>query len=137
MRLIDADSLELFPNNPESGTNEMINNWIDECGLSNLELYITEKCTIDIEHALTKLCWKVIQGYINVIETEPTAYDVDKVVEQLIDNSRLMTDSPEAFTESVRCGENPKEEYVHNVVNLYDAIEIVKAGGIDEETSCG
>ena len=115
MRLIDADSLELFPNNPESGTNEMINNWIDECCLSNLELYITENCPIDIEHALTKLCWKVIQGYINVIETEPTAYDVDKVVEQLEDELRYIS-----LIEGL------------NYMEFKEAIDVVKAGGIDD-----
>ena len=87
----------------------------------------TAKCTETISYL------RALSVHIN--EYEPTAFDVDKVVEQLIDNSRLMTDSPEAFTESVRCDENPKAEYVHNVVNLYDAIDIVKAGGLDDSGS--
>lgn len=117
-RLIDADSLALFPNNPESGTDDMINSWIEECGLSNLELYITEDCPVDVEHALKELCWKVISGYINVIETEPTAYDVDKVLEQLKNQVYEIDDS---LSLSAR-----------DVIDEEDVFEIVKAGGINE-----
>lgn len=116
MRLIDADKLILFPNNPESGTKVMIDNWIDECGLSNLELYITEDCPVDIEHALTELCWKVIQGYINVIETESTAFDVDKVVEQL---EKQVYEIDDSLSLSAR-----------DVIDEEDVFEIVKAGGV-------
>lgn len=115
MRLIDADNLVLFPNNPESGTNNMIDNWIDECGLSNLELYVTEDCPVDVEHALKDLCWKVIQGYINVIETEPTAYDVDKVLKKLSGANRKY-----------------RKLYSHCKADaMEEAFEIVKAGGIE------
>lgn len=53
-----------------------------------------------------------------LLEEYPTAYDVDKVVEQLKDVSY------ERFGYTGMGGEN--------VVNLDDAIEIVKAGGKDE-----
>jgi hypothetical protein len=126
MRLIDADKLILFPNNPESGTKVMIDNWIDECGLSNLELYITEDCPVDIEHALTELCWKVIQGYINVIETEPTAFDVDKVVEQL---EVLKNLNHKEWKKSSWTGEEIMPYlFAHN--SYVKAIKIVKAGGV-------
>lgn len=52
-----------------------------------------------------------------VIDTEPTAYDPDKVVEQL-----------EAYSnadEAEQAGTIP-------VIELEDAIKIVKAGGVDE-----
>lgn len=120
MRLIDADNLVLFPDNPESGTNDMIDSWIDECGLSNLELYITEDCPVDVEHALKDLCWKVIQGYINVVETEPTAFDVDKVISNIWDKSELI---------HIKHTHNDEiEDYIRTT----DASEIVKGGGLDE-----
>ena len=50
----------------------------------------------------------------NVIDAQPTAYDVDKVVEQ------LEKESYQELCDSER------------IVNLKDAIEIVKAGGINE-----
>ncbi len=53
-----------------------------------------------------------------IIREQPTAYDVDKVVEQLKDVSY------ERFGYAGMGGEN--------VVNLDDAIEIVKAGGKNE-----
>lgn len=119
-RLIDADSLTLFPNNPESGTDDMISSWIEECGLSNLELYITEDCPVDVEHALKELCWKVISGYVGVIETEPTAYDVDKVISNIWDKSELIHIKHNCYDE------------VEDYIRVTDVSEIVKAGGIDE-----
>lgn len=56
------------------------------------------------------------QALIDRIDAQPTAYDVDKVVEQL-----------EAYSnadEAERLGTMP-------VVELTDAIEIVKGGGVD------
>lgn len=53
------------------------------------------------------------------IDEQPTAYDVDKTVEQ------LKNISYERFGNARMGGEN--------VVNLDDAIEIVKAGGIDDK----
>ena len=54
-----------------------------------------------------------------LLDKYPTAYDVDKVVEQ------LKNVSYERFGNAGMGGEN--------VVNLDDAIEIVKAGGIDDK----
>ena len=54
-----------------------------------------------------------------LLDKYPTAYDVDKVVEQ------LKNVSYERFRNAGMGGEN--------VVNLDDAIEIVKAGGIDDK----
>lgn len=49
----------------------------------------------------------------NVVKAEPTAYDVDKVVERLQVNSMHIKDEIGAF------------------VSLDDAIEIVKSGGVE------
>lgn len=54
-----------------------------------------------------------------LLDKYPTTYDVDKVVEQ------LKNVSYERFGNAGMGGEN--------VVNLDDAIEIVKAGGIDDK----
>ena len=57
------------------------------------------------------------QALIDRIESQPTAYDVDKVVEQL---------------ESLR---NAEADYYYagsnDVIDREDAIEIVKGGGVD------
>lgn len=54
-----------------------------------------------------------------LLEEYPTAYDVDKVVEQLEDYSNV--------NEAERLGTIP-------VIELDDAIEIVKGGGVDAKT---
>lgn len=60
------------------------------------------------------------QHLIGIINEQPTAYDVDKVMEQLKNYS---------YTET-QDDMNPFEPI--KVVTLEDAIEIVKEGGIDE-----
>ena len=55
------------------------------------------------------------------IEEQPTAYDVDKVVEQLKDRS-------EEYNSGVRLHGKPEEMLTD------DAIEIVKGGGVDAKT---
>lgn len=60
-----------------------------------------------------------------VIGKQPTAYDVDKAVEQLKKKSIMVATSKELYT-------NPQNgEYVEEVVKISDAIEIVKGGGIE------
>ena len=59
----------------------------------------------------------------NVIYSQPTAYNVDKVIEQL-EKSHFHTES--TFDDGY-CNDDSEE-----VVNLNEAIEIVKAGGVDE-----
>lgn len=53
----------------------------------------------------------------DVINNMPTAYDPDKVVEQLEDRSTLSR--PVGWTKS------------YEIITLADAIEIVKGGGVD------
>lgn len=55
----------------------------------------------------------------DVINNMPTAYDVDKVVEQLRDRSTLSR--PVGWSKS------------YEIITLDDAIEIVKAGGVNEK----
>ena len=70
-RLIDADRLAAFPHEPISGTEDAITEWIKE-------IFSTEEI-IDHKEDLEKLCWKVINGFIGVIETEPTVDAVEVV----------------------------------------------------------
>ena len=60
----------------------------------------------------------------NVIISQPTAFNVEKVVEQL-EKSHFHTES--TFDDDGCCNDDSEE-----VVNLNEAIEIVKRGGIDE-----
>lgn len=89
MRLIDADKLILHLND-----------------------YALQEAPFKGESADT---YNVIKQCIEAVEEQPTAYDVDKVVEQ------LKNVSYERFGNAGMGGEN--------VVNLDDAIKIVKAGG--------
>ena len=61
-RAIDADELEMFPYSEGAGTEEQILEWIEQTGLSE----------DDIASRARDLCWKVIDGFINVVKTQPT-----------------------------------------------------------------
>lgn len=63
----------------------------------------------------------------NAIISQPTAFNVDKVVEQL-EKSHFHTDA--TFDDDGYCNDDSEE-----VVNLNEAIEIVRRGGMDEERS--
>ena len=63
----------------------------------------------------------------NIIISQPTAFNVDKVVEQL-EKSHFHTDA--TFDDDGCCNDDSEE-----VVNLNEAIEIVRRGGMDEERS--
>ena len=59
----------------------------------------------------------------NAINSQPTAFNVDKVVEQL-EKSHFHTES--TFDDDGYCNDDSEE-----VVNLNEAIEIVRSGGLD------
>ena len=59
-----------------------------------------------------------IIGFQSVIDAQPTAYDVDKVVKQLKERSK-------EFNSGLRLHGKPEE------ILTDEAIEIVKAGGMD------
>lgn len=117
MRLIDADNLENFAHEEVFGTEDMIQGWIEECNFG-------DDIKIDYEDELTELCWKVLEGCMNIIRTEPTAYDVDKVVEQLEEKRKYHSEQAEKELE-IFCLEM---FHHHNdeACALQDAIEIVK-----------
>ena len=62
---------------------------------------------------------KSFENVIEAVKKQPTAYDPDKVVEQLEDRS-------EEYNSGVRLHGKPEEMLTD------DAIEIVKGGGVDE-----
>ena len=62
MRPVDADELVMFPYSEGSGTEEQIAEWIEQAGLS-------EDDTAD---RAREMCWKVIEGCVNVVKTQPT-----------------------------------------------------------------
>lgn len=85
MRLVDADRLTDFFWLPSSGTDEVIDEYIAK--YPELKTESLESCQA--------LCRDMIQGLINVIDKQPTAYDIDKVIEQLqhqIDQYRRRAD---------------------------------------------
>lgn len=60
---------------------------------------------------------KSLEKVIEAVKKQPTAYDPDKVVQQLEDRSTLSR--PVGWTKS------------YEIITLKDAIEIVKDGGVD------
>ena len=69
------------------------------------------------EDAVMAFAEDLLKAVQNVIDTEPTAYDPDKVVEQLKDRSTLSR--PVGWTKS------------YEIITLKDAVEIVEGGGAD------
>lgn len=61
MRAVDAEELMRFPYSEVAGTEEKIEEWVQGCGFYDEE---AEKAR--------RLCWKVIEGFVNVIKSEPT-----------------------------------------------------------------
>ena len=61
-RAIDANELEMFPYTEGAGTEEQIADWIEQVGLSG----------DDTASRARDLCCKVIEGFINVVKTQPT-----------------------------------------------------------------
>lgn len=75
------------------------------------------------EYRLSRIVYEAIQNCINAVEKQPTAYDIDKVVKKMEENSVIRANSKIFY-------DNPqKGEYVDFVVLLRKAIEIVKEGG--------
>ena len=85
------------------------------------DLYLNAyACTND---EVNKILHKQLESNIEVINNQPTAYDVDKVVKELERKSKI---------------HNIVGESKNDIVNIYasacydEAIEIVKAGGLDD-----
>ena len=82
---------------------------------------------VDVDKLIEKWNELSVRGrteFDQVIMIMPTAFDVDKVVEQL-EKSHFHTDA--TFDDDGYCNDDSEE-----VVNLNEAIEIVRKGGIDE-----
>lgn len=77
MRLIDGDDLKDFFFRPESGTEETINDLMMKHNLDYLH-DVNEDDVMDFAKELLHMV-------CNVIDTQQTAYDIDKVVEELKD----------------------------------------------------
>lgn len=73
-----------------------------------------------------------VQAYkkmvIDTINSQPTAYDVDKVVEQL-EESAYEIDIVEKFQKN-RAEIKPYKDVPYKMLNFDDVISIVKSGGI-------
>lgn len=95
MRLIDADELILHLND-----------------------FMLQQSPIDIQDIESIKVSAVIKDCIKAVDEQPTAYDVDKVLEQLevgLANECVYERDQKVYTEAIRC-----------------AIEIVKGGGVNE-----
>jgi hypothetical protein len=101
MRLIDADKL-----------------------ISHLNDYALQESPSDVDsqgkQKISATVYKAIQNCINAVKEQPTAYDPDKVVEQLEKRSK-------EYNSGVRLHGKPEEMLTD------EAIEIVKGGGVDAE----
>lgn len=98
MRLIDADKLIL-----------------------HLNYYALQKSPSDVESAgdrkVSRAVYKAITDCIRAVDEQPTAFDLDKVMEQLEDRSALAR--PVGWSKA------------YEIIMLKDAIEIVKGGGVE------
>ena len=117
MRLIDADSLKDFFFSETSGTEETIRDLAEKHNLTYLN---------DVnEDEVMSFAKDLLVAVQNVIDTEQTSYDPDRVVEQLeelkslVPVNRLLDDI---------VNEKPKE--LGMLIAYRKAIEIVKGGGV-------
>ena len=122
MRLIDAEKLKNFFFSETSGTEDIIRDLMDAHGLD----YVND---ID-EDAVMAFAEDLLKAVQNVIDTEQTAYDPDKVVEQLKDEQELSYADFEIYAEEHGLSED--DDWHHR--GLGRAVEIVKRGGTDGKT---
>lgn len=98
MRLIDADKLILHLND-----------------------YALQKSPSDVESAgdrkVSRAVYKAITDCIRAVDEQPTAFDLDKVMEQLEDRSALAR--PVGWSKA------------YEIIMLKVAIKIVKGGGVE------
>ena len=106
MRLVDADKL------------------IEDIEKLNLELFEEFKYADSGGMKITSNAqmYIICESVLPRIKEQPTAYNVDKVIEQL-EKSHFHTES--TFNDDGYCNDDSEE-----VVNLNEAIEIVRRGGI-------
>ena len=117
-RLIDADHVKDFFFSETSGTEDVIRDLMNTHGLD-----YANDINEEVIMAFAKDLLKAVQ---NVIDTEPTAYDPDKVVEQL---EKLKSLVPVNRVLNDIVNDKPKE--LGMLIAYEKAIEIVKGGGVD------
>lgn len=84
------------------------------------------KKDILLQNILGKPIQKIIDRYIHIVDEQPTAFDVDKVVEQLEELKMRY------FLTIANTGDADKDCAYKNIANTIDkAIEIVKGGGVE------
>lgn len=107
MRLIDADKLILH-----------LNDYALQESPSNVESADDRK--------ISRAVYKAITDCIEAVDEQPTAFDVDKVVEQLEEVEKIMTSpvTEDCFGEKCRASDC-------TVCLVSKAIEIVKGGGVE------
>ena len=105
MRLVDADLLE-----------EIL-----DANIQKLQEQIRDARTYIQKEVYEAQLFSTME-MIRVIKEQPTAFNVDKVVEQL-EKSHFHTES--TFDDDGCCNDDSEE-----VVNLNEAIEIVRKGGV-------
>ena len=107
MRLIDVDKLiETLEENISKLARDIK---LEQRGMQ-LSIFVAQLCQT--------------KHIISVIDEQPTAFNVDKVVSEL-EKSHFHTDA--TFDDDGYCNDDSEE-----VVNLNEAIEIVRSGGLDE-----
>ena len=77
------------------------------------------------EQRISKMIYDAIQNCISCVEEQPTAYSVDKVVEELEENSSRYTKKY-----LTPYGNNGYKDT--KAISIHKAIEIVKQGGVIE-----
>lgn len=118
MRLVDARKIENFAHEGEFGTEDMVENWIGETD-------IPVDIKAEYEEELKGLCWKVLEDCMNITKTEPTAYDLQQVVQQLEERAK---EAHGRFMDAVCYTEF--EKYSQQYREIKACLGIVKAGAI-------
>ena len=84
----------------------------------------------DIQNTITEKSSTI--DWMNMIYRQPTAYDVEKVVEQLGEERELSYADFDRYAEEVSpCLDAEYDDFFHRGIER--AIKIVKGGGIDAE----
>lgn len=83
------------------------------------------KKDILLQNILGEPIQKIIDRYIHIVDEQPTAFDADKVVEQLEELKMRY------FLTIANTGDADKDCAYKNIANTIDkAVEIVKGGGV-------
>ena len=123
--LIDANHVKDFFFSETSGTEDVIRDLMNTHGLD-----YANNINEEVIMAFAKDLLKAVQ---NVIDTEPTAYDPDKVVEQLEERTAFLKDCKKYDNKTAEQQDNSYSTMMmYEVKDLVDdLIRIVRGGGVD------